>query len=60
VTTIHTYPERDLIEHDTESDDCLCGPDVEAVPGTDGYVGWLIKHHSLDGREAREKKREAP
>ena len=54
MSTVHVYPDSDLIEHDTESDDCLCGPEVEAVPGEDGYFGWLVSHHSLDGREKRE------
>lgn len=51
MTTIHTYPVNDLIEHDTESDECVCGVQVEAVPNPDGSVGWLIIHNSLDGRE---------
>lgn len=49
--TVHVYPDRDLIEHVTEGDECLCGPEVEAVPADDGSMGWLISHHSLDGRE---------
>jgi hypothetical protein len=49
VTTIHVEPINDLIEH--EDDDCPCGPDVEAVFRDDGSNGWLITHHSLDGRE---------
>jgi hypothetical protein len=27
---------------------------VEPVFADDGYCGWLITHHSLDGREAHE------
>lgn len=49
--TVHVYPVNDLIEHDTESEDCPCGPTPEAVPDQDGAMGWLITHHSLDGRE---------
>jgi hypothetical protein len=30
------------------------GPTVQPVPGADGSMGWLIVHHSLDGREATE------
>ena len=52
MTTVHVYPNNDLIEHDTEYDDCLCGPSTEAVPSDEGSFGWLIVHHSLDGREA--------
>lgn len=52
--TVHVYPDKDLIEHDTEGDDCICGPALEAVPADDGAVGWVIIHHSLDGRERNE------
>ena len=52
--TYHVYPEADLIEHVTEGDDCLCGPAIEPVPRDDGSMGWLITHHSLDGREKNE------
>lgn len=52
--TVHVYPDKDLIEHVTEGDDCLCGPEIEAVPAEDGSMGWLISHHSLDGREFNE------
>ena len=53
---IHVYPVRDLIEHDTNSDECVCGPTTEAVPREDGSFGWVVVHHSLDGREQREPK----
>lgn len=49
MTTYHVEPVNDLIVH-TEHD-CPCGPDVEAVFRDDGSNGWLITHHSLDGRE---------
>ena len=49
--TVHTYPLDDVIEHATTGDDCLCGPDCEAVFDADGVCSWLIVHHSLDGRE---------
>ena len=52
---VHVYPSRDLVEHDTDNDDCVCIPTIEAVPGDDGSFGWLHIHHSLDGREAREQ-----
>jgi hypothetical protein len=54
MTTVHTYPVNDLIEHDTDSGDCLCGPATEPVPLDDGTIGWQVIHHSLDGREQTE------
>lgn len=48
--SVHVLPVNDLIEHEPE--DCVCGPTVEAVQRDDGSVGWLLTHHSLDGREA--------
>lgn len=47
-TRIHVIPIDDLIEHE-ETEDCVCGPEVEFVPG-----GAVIGHHSLDGRELEE------
>jgi len=43
-----------LVEHDTGGDGCVCGPGVVPVMRTDGSVGWLLIHHSLDGRELAE------
>lgn len=51
MTAVHIYPVDDLIEHDTEGDDCVCGVQVEAVFTIDGSANWLISHNSLDGRE---------
>ncbi len=48
---VHVYPCGDLIEHETEGDDCPCGPATEPVQRDDGSYGWLVVHHSLDGRE---------
>lgn len=53
MSTVHVTPVRDLIEHD-DSDGCACGPTTEPVGRDDGSIGWLVVHHSLDGREARE------
>lgn len=50
----HVFPVNDLIEHDRTGDDCVCGPEVEPVERDDGSIGWLVVHHSLDGREERE------
>nr|WP_145982981.1 hypothetical protein [Pseudonocardia sp. AL041005-10] len=30
---------------------CPCGPSTEHVPNEHGPDGWVITHHSLDGRE---------
>jgi len=50
---LHVRPVGDLIEHDTATSepDCPCGPTVRPEKRDDGSVGWLIVHHSLDGRE---------
>ena len=53
--TVHVLPVNDLIEHVSLGDDCVCGPATEPVPYADGAVGWLIVHHSLDGRERFEE-----
>jgi hypothetical protein len=52
---VHVCPINDLIEHNRDGDSCLCGPTVEAVFRDDGSNGWLIIHHSLDGREKYER-----
>lgn len=49
----HIVPVHDLIEHET-SDDCVCGPTSNPVVRADGSYGWVVVHHSLDGREQRE------
>lgn len=55
MSTVHVFPVGDLIEHDTDHGEaCICGPSVEAVFRDDGSNGWLLVHHSLDGREADE------
>jgi hypothetical protein len=54
--TLHVVPVNDLIEHDT-SGDCICGPETILVERDDGSFGWLVSHHSLDGRELAEQSR---
>ncbi|AAR89783.1 hypothetical protein PBI_PATTYP_66 [Mycobacterium phage PattyP] len=49
--TVHVLPVDDLIEHEDIGDDCVCGPEIEPVFDADGACGWVITHHSLDGRE---------
>jgi hypothetical protein len=55
--TVHVVPVNDLVEHDTDGPDCVCGPTVEPVDRDDGSLGWLVVHHSLDGRERAEDDR---
>lgn len=54
MSVVHILPIADLVDHEDTGSDCICGPSTETVRGDDGYIGWLVKHHSLDGREARE------
>ncbi len=56
-TPVHVMPVNDLIEHVFE--DCPCGPTTEPVMRDDGSNGWLVTHHSLDGRELTEPDRPA-
>jgi antitoxin (DNA-binding transcriptional repressor) of toxin-antitoxin stability system len=51
--TLHVVPVNDLIDHDS-ADTCICGPRTEPVQRDDGSYGWLVVHHSLDGRERLE------
>ena len=53
--TLHIHPLGDLIEHQMD-DGCPCGPLQKPVKSHDGSVSWLVVHHSLDGREQRERK----
>lgn len=57
MATVHVHPLDDLAEHDIGTDEpgCVCGPGVQPVKRDDGYVGWVIVHHSLDGREQAER-----
>lgn len=52
-TDVHVLPVADVVEHPM-SDDCVCDPTTEAVQRADGSYGWIVVHHSLDGREATE------
>ncbi len=47
----HVAPVKDLIEHDTSGEPCVCIPTEIPVKRTDGSIGWVIEHHSLDGRD---------
>lgn len=50
---VHVHPVDDQIEHQL-TDDCPCGPESRRELLDDGSDGWLIVHHSLDGREKTE------
>lgn len=50
----HVSPVADLVEHDTDGGDCVCGPDTTPVERDDGSIGYVVTHHSLDGRELAE------
>lgn len=54
MSTVHVLPVNDLIDHEDEGDGCICGPELEPVLSDDGSCGWVITHHSLDGRELTE------
>lgn len=54
MSNFHVYPDRDLVAHETDGEDCVCIPTVEAVTTETGGTNWLYIHHSLDGRESRE------
>jgi hypothetical protein len=51
---VHVHPVTDVVEH-TLADDCVCGPTPDGVHREDGSTGWVTVHHSLDGREHRER-----
>ncbi len=48
---VTVFPINDLIEHDKESDDCICGPLITPVERDNGEVAWIYTHHALDGRD---------
>jgi hypothetical protein len=50
---LHVAPISDQVDHDTSTTeaDCVCGPEARPIAHHDGSVGWLLVHHSLDGRE---------
>ncbi|MFF7308166.1 hypothetical protein [Streptomyces sp. NPDC008137] len=50
---LHVVPLGDAVEH-TADDDCVCGPTAKPITRDDGSIGWLMIHHSLDGRELTE------
>lgn len=57
---LHTVPVGDLIEHDTDGEPCVCGATMEIFIGPLGNCGTVVTHHSLDGRELRERGEDIP
>ena len=56
IDTWHITPVNDYIEHEEGlGDDCVCQPTASPVKRDDGSVAWIMMHHSLDGRELRER-----
>jgi hypothetical protein len=53
--SVHVLPTNDVIQHTVE-EPCPCGPTDEPVKRLDGSVSWLIVHHSVDNREASERR----
>jgi len=52
---VHVLPVNDWVEHQhATGTECACGPTTEPVPRDDGSMDWMVVHHALDGREARE------
>lgn len=47
---VHVSPVNDAIQHELQGHDCICGPRVQLGP-----KGRAIIHHSMDGREIRER-----
>jgi hypothetical protein len=52
---VHVFPLGDLVDHDTDTDGCVCGPTTTPVERDDGSIGWVLTHHALDGRENRSR-----
>lgn len=48
---LHVYPVNDLVGHELEGDECVCGPHSEPVKRDDGSIGWMVVHEALDGRD---------
>jgi hypothetical protein len=53
VRVLHVVPLGDAAEHEAD-DDCVCGPTLKPIAGSDGSLVWIMIHYSLDGRETTE------
>lgn len=49
----HIYPVKDLVEHNTESMECICGPEID-------WKNELVIHAAMDRRECFEKTKMRP
>lgn len=47
----HVAPVNDLIDHNTQSPACECGPRAEVVSENGVVYGTVIVHTALDGRD---------
>lgn len=53
---VHVVPMADIRDHDTHTrGGCWCRPDID-----DEGCGYVITHHSADGREMYEDGRRSP
>lgn len=55
----HIIPVNDLIEHDTD-EYCVCQPEVEILTTYGTPDQYIYIHHSLDGREYKERGQHPP
>lgn len=53
IPVYHVYPLGDLIEHELEGTECICGPCTVAVLHANLIIEVQVIHHSLDGREQK-------
>jgi len=49
---IHVWPDHDLIDHDLDSDDCICGPLVEYYQNAQMPDSVVIIHYCLMEEDA--------
>lgn len=49
----HVFPINDLIEHNTESMECVCGPEID-------FENEIVIHAAMDRRECFESNEDAP
>jgi hypothetical protein len=50
MSNYHVYPEKDVLDHDTDSGDCACLPTIVPVERDDGSMAYLIVHNAWDER----------
>lgn len=47
---IHVWPDDDAINHDLDSEGCVCGPMVEVYTHADHPDTYVVIHFALDRR----------